>query len=361
MHQRLHVVYTDNPSLELLGPVLDQIQLPERDAKIALKPNLVVAKPSESGATTDPRLVETVIQYLQNKGYTNISIMEGSWVGDSTKRAFKVCGYEEISRKYKVPLIDLKQDARVSVEVEGTTLEVCASLWQADYLINMPVLKAHCQTKVTCALKNLKGCIPDSEKRRFHSMGLHRPIALLNKVLKSNLVIVDGIIGDLTFEEGGTPVYMGRVIIGEDPVAIDAYAAELLGYHPHDIHHLQIAEELGVGTADSARLEIVEHNQAEKSRVEELTAQRVVDRYAGYIDEREACSACFGSLIHALYRYEERHGRLPRNLQIAIGQGFKESSPSIHPGNRQVYSGVAMLSRMPPAAARILQRLEELA
>ena len=126
-----------------------------------------------------------MIQYLQNKGYTNISIMEGSWVGDSTKRAFKVCGYEEISRKYKVPLIDLKQDARVSVEVEGTTLEVCASLWQADYLINMPVLKAHCQTKVTCALKNLKGCIPDSEKRRFHSMGLHRPIALLNKVLKT--------------------------------------------------------------------------------------------------------------------------------------------------------------------------------
>ena len=32
---------------------------------------------------------------------------------------------------------------------------------------------------MTCALKNLKGCLPDREKRRFHALGLTKPIAAL--------------------------------------------------------------------------------------------------------------------------------------------------------------------------------------
>ncbi len=36
-------------------------------------------------------------------------------------------------------------------------------------------------------------------------MGLHKPIAYLNKILKQDLIVVDGIIGDLNFEEGGKP------------------------------------------------------------------------------------------------------------------------------------------------------------
>ncbi len=54
----------------------------------------------------------------------------------------------------------------------------------------------------------MKGCIPNKEKRRFHTMGLHKPIAYLNKILKQNLIVVDGIIGgDLNFEEGGETLF----------------------------------------------------------------------------------------------------------------------------------------------------------
>ncbi len=75
-----------------------------------------------------------------------------------------------------------------------------------DYLINMPVLKGHCQTNITCALKKTwKAVYLIRKKRRFHTMGLHKPIAYLNKILKQDLIVVDGIIGDLNFEEGGKP------------------------------------------------------------------------------------------------------------------------------------------------------------
>ena len=98
-----------------------------------------------------------------------------------------------------------------------------------DVIINIPLLKVHSCCLATLALKNLKGLIPRAEKQRFHAMGLSRPIAALAKTVRSDFVIVDGIVGDLTFEEGGMPVQMNRLIAGRDPVAIDAYVATLMG------------------------------------------------------------------------------------------------------------------------------------
>ncbi len=237
MDNDIYVIYGSQPK-EMIKDILKRSKIEEEidhNDLIGIKPNLVVAKKSELGATTDPELVAGLIEHLQDKGYQNIVILEGSWVGGRTNRAFKVCGYQDISKKYGVPLIDLQQDDYQTIKIDGLDINVCNQALAVDYLINMPVLKGHCQTKITCALKNLKGCIPASEKRRFHSLGLHRPIACLNKALKQDLVIVDGIMGDLDFEEGGNPVQMNRVIVGKDPVLIDSYAAELLGYYIDDI------------------------------------------------------------------------------------------------------------------------------
>ncbi len=89
--------------------------------------------------------------------------------------------------------------------VEGITMDVSRTILDTDFLISLPVLKGHCQTAMTCALKNMKGCLSDRSKRLFHSLGLHRPIAALNAVRDADLVIVDSLNGDLDFEEGGKP------------------------------------------------------------------------------------------------------------------------------------------------------------
>jgi len=52
---------------------------------IGLKPNLVVSKKASSGATTLPEFCAGIITFLQKKGFHNISILEGSWVGDRTE------------------------------------------------------------------------------------------------------------------------------------------------------------------------------------------------------------------------------------------------------------------------------------
>ena len=92
-------------------------------------------------------------------------------------------------------------------------MEICCIALDTDFLIDLPVLKGHCQTNMTCALKNLKGCLPDREKRKFHSDGLFRPIAALATYLKPSLVIVDSICRDLNFEEGGNPIHTNRILL----------------------------------------------------------------------------------------------------------------------------------------------------
>ncbi|MBQ0059245.1 MAG: DUF362 domain-containing protein, partial [Lachnospiraceae bacterium] len=167
--------------------------------RIAIKPNLVSASPASYGATTHPEVVSGLISYLQENAFKDIVIMEGSWVGDKTSEVAEVCGYYDLAEKYHVPFIDMQKEKGVAKEASGIKLNVCKAVEDVDYLINVPVLKGHCQTKITCALKNMKGLIPNAEKRRFHSMGLHKPIAHVNTVIHQDFILVDNICGDLDF------------------------------------------------------------------------------------------------------------------------------------------------------------------
>ena len=320
----LFVMYGNEPR-NMVQKILDHMNIiddiPDKDSLIGIKPNLVVAKPAELGATTSPELVEGVIEYLKSNGFRNIVILEGAWVGDKTSLAFNVCGYEEISKKYNIPLIDLQKDKYRDYQVEDVNISVCNKAMDVDYLINMPVLKGHCQTNITCALKNMKGCIPNKEKRRFHTMGLHKPIAYLNKILKQDLIVVDGIIGDLNFEEGGNPVQMNRVIVGKDPVLVDSYVAQLLGYDTDEIPYIGMAESIGVGSSQTLDHNIEELNKDTAPMT--IPKTRLVEELARHVEEDMACSACYGSLIHALDRLKDRGYLYNIDQKIHIGQGYK--------------------------------------
>lgn len=320
----IYVIYGNEPK-KMVSELLTNLKIEknlDKKTKIGIKPNLVVAKPSSSGATTSPEMVSAVIEYLQAAGFNSICILEGSWVGDRTSSAFQVCGYEEISKRYNVPLYDLQKDGFKTYDVKGMKINVCDRIMDIDYLINMPVLKGHCQTNITCALKNLKGCIPNTEKRKFHSMGLHKPIAYLNKIIKNDLIIVDGLMGDLDFEEGGNPVQMNRIISGTDPVLIDSYVAELMGYEIKDISYIEIADEIGVGSSDLHDANIIELNKDTLGTKIKFSGK--IEKLSKYAEARDACSACYGSLIHALKRLDEEHKLMKLNDKIHIGQGFKD-------------------------------------
>ena len=323
------------------------------DFAVSLKPNLVVPGPASNGAVTHPEVVEGVIMYLRDSGVKRIKIIESSWVGDSTKRAFKFCGYEELGRKYDIPLIDLKSDSCTVLEHSGYEIKVCDEALNTVFLINIPVLKAHCQTRLTCCLKNQKGCIPDGEKRRFHTLGIHKPVAVLNALIKTGYCVVDGICGDLSFEEGGNPVTSNRIIAGRDPVMIDSYCAELIGYRPDDIEYLSFAKKIGVGNYHSKDTKIVELNVGDKSVVDTHNMY-AADRYRSMIDEDAACSACYSSLVYALHRVG---GRVRIDGKVHIGQGFKGKTGAGFGVGNCAKGFATCVAGCPPKAADIVEVL----
>lgn len=316
---------------QVLAAAQIERRIPNRQARIGLKPNLVVASPAEEGATTHVELLAGTIEYLQEKGFDNIGVYEGSWVGDRTAQAFRACGYDAVAQRYGVDLIDTQKQGSYQKDCAGMPLKLCDCVREIDFLINFPVMKGHCQTHVTCALKNMKGLIPNSEKRRFHTLGLMKPIAHLNVGIRQDFILVDAICGDLNFEEGGNPVPRGQVLGFLDPVLCDAYACESMGYALDEVPYIGMAEALGVGSADVTNAKVIELNQPGDAPVK-LRASRRIQSLARHVEARDACSACYANLIYALARLDDEGMLGWLEDKICIGQGFKGKSGKLGVG-----------------------------
>lgn len=302
----------------------------DRKKRIAIKPNLVSASDPSNGATTHREILAGIMEYLRRNGFQNLVLTEGSWVGEKTEDVFQACGYQEICEKYQVPFHDTQKDRGVSADCCGMELNICSSVREIDFLINVPVLKGHCQTKITCALKNMKGLIPNSEKRRFHSLGLHKPIAHLNTAIRQDFIVVDNICGDLDFEDGGNPVVMNRILAGRDPVLIDAYVCHMMHYKVSDVPYVELAGQLGVGCSDIAKADI---RICGDNAGEQLPRSRKVVELSDAVEEVESCSACYGCLLPALDRLKEEGLLEKLHEKICIGQGFRKKEGELGIGH----------------------------
>ena len=106
-------------------------------------------------------------------------------------------------------------------------------------------------------MKNWMGAV--KTRGTWHIWRLEQKIADLSTLLRPSLIIADATRVLLT--EGprgpGKIAEKNELILGTDPVAVDAYAATLLGKRPGDIEHVKIAAEMGIGVADLDKIEIL--------------------------------------------------------------------------------------------------------
>jgi len=141
-------------------------------------------------------------------------------------------------------------------------------------------------------------------------------------VIKQNLVIVDGLMGDLSFEEGGNPVAMNRILASKDPALTDSYVASLMGFDLEEVPYIKIAAEIGVGSTDLSNAVIHELNHDQSTTVK--SNQKRFQDFIKYIEEKDACSACYGSLVHALERLKEQGSLNKVKSRLYIGQYYKD-------------------------------------
>ncbi len=318
-------------TIELLEACKLANMIGDRRKRIGIKPNLVSPSEASYGATTHPEVVEGLLQYLKEHGFSEITIMEGSWIGAKTKEAFKTCGYDTLAKRYGVALVDAQKEKSVTVDCKGMELHLCNCALQVDYMINVPVMKGHCQTRITCALKNMKGLLPNTEKRRFHTMGLHKPIGHLSMGIRQDFILVDSICGDLSFEDGGNPTQMNRLFAVADPVLCDAYVCRLLQYQTEEVPYIGLAEKLGAGSSDMDKALVRELNMPE--HMIKLPDKERVMKLREMTEDVDSCSACYGYLLPALDMLEKEGLLKDFPEKICIGQGFRGKSGKLGIGN----------------------------
>lgn len=290
-------------SIRLLGGIESFVQPEDR---VVIKPNLVFGLPPYTGLTTDPPIVQAIIELCRNVESLELTIAEGSG-GIDTKLAFRISGYIELAEKYNVKLLDLNESPTTIVSVPSgqaiQELQVPKVILDCDVLINVPKLKLYRLVPgknqwASLAVKNLMGTLPGTgeysddrptgfclqlsqeflttkgkyyhsayhkwwspsgEKRRIHK-NLAHGLVDINTVIRPTLNIIDGIVVsndvDMTNTRGLSPFDLNTILASQDPLALDCIAARIGGLDPFNISYLKHAAERGIGESDYNRIQI---------------------------------------------------------------------------------------------------------
>jgi len=223
--------------------------------KVLIKVNFITDKTWETGATTDPLVVEAIIIKLKEIPVP-ITVAESDATITNANKAFVKTGMKEMCQRNGIDFLNLRYvKDRVKIPIpQGETLNniTVPRLVAESAIVSAAKLKTHTATGVTLGMKNMFGLLPDKFKTKYHAKGISKVIVDINSVLKPALTVIDGFVG----MEGkgpvdGTPVKMDVIIAGKNVVATDAVGCRVMGIDPHSIKHLCRAQEKALGNIDN--------------------------------------------------------------------------------------------------------------
>lgn len=206
--------------------------------RVGIKANLVSAMEPDAAATTHPVLLAVLTDMLRERGASVV-------IGDSPgglynaavlDRVYRICGLNlareqgaELNRDFS------HKDGQFPAGKVLHSFQYTGWLDGCDGLINFCKLKTHGMLAMTGAVKNFFGVIPGTMKPEYHfrfpePMDFAHMLVDLQEFCKPRLHLVDAV----TVMEGngptaGTPRAMGAVLASQNPYALDAVCADLMG------------------------------------------------------------------------------------------------------------------------------------
>ena len=223
---------------------------------IIIKPNLCAIKSPETGATTDPIVVEALIDSIREKfNARNFFIVESNATMLNADLAFRLLGYQQLALRTGARIVNLSSiPFRYQSFPQNFFLrkiKIPKLFWKPHVLISVGKLKTHGLCGFSGTLKNLYGCNPEPHKVKYHGR-LHQAIADIASAFRADLSVIDSLIA-MEGEGGpvsGNPVRLNKIIAGKDPVSVDACVGRLIGIDPRKIEYVRLSEKSGVGSTD---------------------------------------------------------------------------------------------------------------
>jgi uncharacterized protein (DUF362 family) len=221
--------------------------------RVVIKPNLVEYH-RDKVINTHPRVVAAVIELCQAEGAAEVIVAEGPGHWRNVEYLLNESGLGAVLAKAGVRFVDLNHDQPVKAVNLGRLtgldhLYLTRTVTSAEVLISVPKLKTHHWAGATLSLKNLFGTLPGTcygwPKNELHWRGI--PNSIIDIALTTIqpplqfLAVIDGVVG----MEGDGPLNgkarpVGALVMGADPLAVDATGCRLMGIEPTRIPYLML-------------------------------------------------------------------------------------------------------------------------
>jgi uncharacterized protein (DUF362 family) len=315
MNEKVAIAKTDGndaaPTRNAVQHALDLLDSPLKDvgpgSTVVIKPNITADSVSwRQGIVTNPHLVRAIIEGVAKRNPREILIAEAIAVGLDVKKAYSFLGYDKIAGDTGARLVDLYDEPFVDVPVTGsnlhTTLQIAKTIMEADFLINVPVMKTHVAVGISVCMKNLMGTISAEQKKKFHFFGVAESVVDLNSVVKPHLCIADGTVaGEGDGPMANEPVGFQTILVGTDNRSVDTICAGVMGFEPNEIEILKICNDRW-DALPAADIEVVGEAVSQTIRPFKHAAESVKPPQGIECTEGGACAACNGAIELALAR-----------------------------------------------------------
>jgi uncharacterized protein (DUF362 family) len=243
---------------ETLGEAIDLIGgIGELGSPLILKPNLCTGNDHTGCANVKVEVVEALVDYiLEGDRDIEIRIVESDSMSKYADKAFERYGYRAYvdrlsSLGVNISLHNLSGSPLTKFDYDGYYFkrpELPSPLADSGSFASVALAKTHGLTMITGALKNLFGLLPRKDQNFYHP-DIHEVILDLNRMFRSSLCLIDGRVG-LEGVISGSPRKLGGIILGRNPVSVDATMARVMGFDPERIRHIVEAERHGLGSLD---------------------------------------------------------------------------------------------------------------
>jgi uncharacterized protein (DUF362 family) len=131
---------------------------------VLIKVNFITTKTWDTGATTDPIVVEAIIKKLQTLP-VKICVVESDATMTNADKAFEATDMKRMADKYNVECLNLRYvEDKVKIDIpDGKVLKsiTVPRIVAESAVISAAKLKTHGSTKVTLGMKNMFGLLPD--------------------------------------------------------------------------------------------------------------------------------------------------------------------------------------------------------
>jgi uncharacterized protein (DUF362 family) len=258
-----------------------------KDADTALKVNISWHF-FYPGSSTTPWQLEGVIRAMRRDGYDpalihachNRTVVIDAHLGERENKQVQVVEAHGLRNVHLYEGDEEWINVREAVG-DGTRQFLCLNevypdgfmiprRFLGENIIHLPTVKTHVFTTTTGAMKNAFGGLLNERRHWTHPV-IHETLVDLLRIQKTIhrgvFAVMDGTFaGDGPGPRCMVPYVKNVILASADQVAIDAVAAQLMGFDPLSIKYIRLAHDAGLGTGDPREIEMVGDQDAAEER-----------------------------------------------------------------------------------------------